>query len=71
MPLAFYAGIGIASRSTLWRWEAEGLRIIRKGGRTYVQPADLRAFLLSNDTSVPISGGGTQENPPQLTGTDL
>ena len=45
MPLSFYEKLGIASRTTIWRWEKLGLRIIREGGRTYLIPSDLREFL--------------------------
>jgi len=48
MPLGFYSEHGIASRTTIWRWESEGLRVIREGGRTYLIPEDLRSFLLRN-----------------------
>ena len=53
MPVTFYSENNIASRTSLWRWEVEGLRIIRKGGRTYVCPQDLREFLLrENDAEL-------------------
>ena len=45
MPLGFYTDLNIASRTTIWRWEKEGLRVVREGGRTYLIPEDLRAFL--------------------------
>lgn len=49
MPIRFYSDHGIASRTTIWRWEKEGLRIVREGGRTYLIPDDLVAFLTRND----------------------
>jgi hypothetical protein len=48
MPLGFYTNLNIASRTTIWRWEKEGLRIVREGGRTYLIPDDLVAFLTRN-----------------------
>jgi len=49
MPLGFYTNLNIASRTTIWRWEKEGLRIVREGGRTFLIPDDLVAFLTRND----------------------
>ena len=48
MPLGFYEELGISSRTSIWRWEKEGLQVLRKGGRTYVIPDEIRAFLLRN-----------------------
>ncbi len=48
MPLCFYEELGIASRTSIWRWEKEGLQVLRKGGRTYVIPDEIRAFFLRN-----------------------
>ena len=48
MPLGFYTNLNIASRTTIWRWEKEGLRVVREGGRTYLIPEDLRTFLTRN-----------------------
>ena len=45
MPLSYYINNGIASRATLWRWGKQGLRILRVGGRSYIHPADLTAFM--------------------------
>ena len=50
MPLGFYEELGIASRTSIWRWEKEGLQVLRKGGRTYVIPNEIRAFILRNET---------------------
>tara|TARA_B100001146_G_C15981588_1_gene348602 strand:+ start:264 stop:440 length:177 start_codon:yes stop_codon:yes gene_type:complete len=49
MPLGFYTDLNIASRTTIWRWEKEGLRVVRKGGRTYLSPEDFRAFITRKD----------------------
>lgn len=51
MPLGFFTDHNIASRTTIWRWEKEGLRVIRKGGRSYVIPEELRDFLVTRDSS--------------------
>ena len=48
LPIDFYAGLNIASRSTLWRWQQDGLKVLKEGNRIYVVPADLRAFLTRN-----------------------
>ena len=45
LPLNYYIQNGIASRATLWRWGKQGLRILRVGGRSYIHPADLTAFM--------------------------
>jgi len=45
LPLSYYIRNGIASRATLWRWGKQGLRILRVGGRSYIHPADLTAFM--------------------------
>ena len=46
LPLSYYIQNGIASRATLWRWGKLGLRILRVGGRSYIHPADLTAFMV-------------------------
>ena len=46
LPLSYYIQNGIASRATLWRWGKQGLRILRVGGRSYIPPADLTAFMV-------------------------
>ena len=46
LPLSYYIQNGIASRATLWRWGKQGLRILRVGGRSYIHPADLTAFMV-------------------------
>ena len=45
LPLSYYIQKSIASRATLWRWGKQGLRILRVGGRSYIHPADLTAFM--------------------------
>jgi hypothetical protein len=45
LPLSYYIQNGIASRATLWRWGNQGLRILRVGGRSYIHPSDLTAFM--------------------------
>ncbi len=45
LPLSYYIQNGIASRATLWRWGKQGLRILRVGGRSYIHPSDLTAFM--------------------------
>ena len=45
LPRSYYIQNGIASRATLWRWGKQGLRILRVGGRSYIHPADLTAFM--------------------------
>jgi hypothetical protein len=48
LPIDFYTGLNIASRSTLWRWQQAGLKVLKEGNRIYVVPADLVAFLARN-----------------------
>ena len=45
LPLSYFIQNGIASRATLWRWGKQGLRILRVGGRSYIHPSDLTAFM--------------------------
>jgi hypothetical protein len=45
LPLSYFIQTGIASRATLWRWGKQGLRILRVGGRSYIHPSDLTAFM--------------------------
>jgi len=45
LPLSYYVGLNIASRSTLWRWSQEGLKILKVGGRSYLSAAELTRFM--------------------------
>ena len=45
LPFSYFIQNGIASRATLWRWGKQGLRILRVGGRSYIHPSDLTAFM--------------------------
>jgi len=47
LPLSYFINQNIASRSTLWRWGREGLRILRVGGRSYICPLELTKFMVS------------------------
>ena len=51
LPLSYYINNGIASRATLWRWGKQGLRILRVGGRSYIHPSDLTAFMERESSS--------------------
>ncbi len=44
LPINFYTDtLKIASRTTLWQWGKEGLRMTRVGGRVFL--ADLQRFM--------------------------
>jgi len=46
MPIDFYVNqLQITSRSTLWQWSKEGLRMTRVGGRVFLSQADLQRFM--------------------------
>lgn len=45
LPLSYYIKKRIASRSTLWRWSQEGLKILKVGGRSYLSPSELTRFM--------------------------
>ena len=45
LPLSYYIAQNIASRSTLWRWSREGLKLLRVGGRTYLAADELTRFM--------------------------
>ena len=45
LPLSHYIDLHIASRSTLWRWNKEGLKILKVGGRSYISPAEITRFM--------------------------
>lgn len=40
---------GIASRTTLWRWQKKGLRVYRVGGKRMVKVEDLNRFIEEQD----------------------
>jgi len=41
--------MGIGSRTTFYRWEKLGLRVIRVGSRRFVRPSDLNRFMEEMD----------------------
>ena len=46
LPINFYTDtLKIASRTTLWQWGKEGLRMTRVGGRVFLSQADLQRFM--------------------------
>jgi hypothetical protein len=47
LPVSHYQKVHDASRTTLWRWEKMGLRILHVGGKRFIRPSDWNAFLES------------------------
>lgn len=37
------------SRTTLWRWEQFGLRILHVGGKRFIRPSDWSSFIEAQD----------------------
>jgi hypothetical protein len=63
LPISFYTGLDIASRSTLWRWQQAGLTVLKEGNRVYVTPEDMKAFLQRNtENTQPNKLGGRNEH---------
>lgn len=49
LPEEKFRQMGLGSRTTFFRWEREGLRVLRVGGRRFILPSDLRTFLEKKD----------------------
>jgi len=45
MPEDHFRRLGLGSRATFYRWEKDGLRIVRVGGRRFIYASDLKEFL--------------------------
>lgn len=45
LPEDHFRRLGIASRPTFYRWEQEGLDVLRVGGRRFIYPSELRRFM--------------------------
>ena len=61
LPISFYTGQDIASRSTIWRWQQAGLKVLKEGNRVYVTPEDLKDFLQRSSESTNVD----QVNPEE------
>ena len=61
LPVSFYTGLDIASRSTLWRWQQAGLTVLKVGNRVYVTPEDMKAFLQRNTENTPLHQTNKEE----------
>ena len=51
LPEDHYRKLGIASRPTFYRWEKQGLRVLRVNNRRFIYPRDLIGFLESVDAA--------------------
>ena len=49
LPEEHFRQLGIASRPTFWRWEKEGLRVLRVNNRRFIYPSELTRFLEEKD----------------------
>jgi len=47
LPAEFYQRRQNVSRTTLWRWEGLGLRILHVGGKRFIRPSDWTNFIES------------------------
>lgn len=56
LPEEHFRKLGIASRPTFWRWEAQGLRILRVNNRRFIYPSDLTEFLEKKDQEANAKG---------------
>lgn len=45
LPVEHWMRTHNTSRTTIWRWEAQGLRILHVGGKRFIRPSDWNAFL--------------------------
>ena len=45
LPVEHYMQTQNTSRTTIWRWEKEGLRILHVGGKRFIRPSDWNSFL--------------------------
>lgn len=46
-PVSYYQTTYGVSRTTLWRYEQQGLKILHVGGKRFIRPSDWSAFLES------------------------
>ena len=49
VPLSRYINEGYGSRTQFWRWQKLGLKVLRVGGKRFIRPSDLAAFLAEQD----------------------
>jgi hypothetical protein len=45
LPVDYYIRTHDTSRTTLWRFEKQGLRILHVGGKRFIRPSDWTAFI--------------------------
>ncbi len=45
LPVSLWQRTQGVSRTTLWRLEKQGLRILHVGGKRFIRPSDWNAFL--------------------------
>lgn len=60
LPESHFRKLGIASRTTFYRWEAKGLPILHVGRRRFIRPSDLDAFL---EIQSALATGTVSRNP--------
>lgn len=45
LPLSYYQTTYGVSRTTIWRYEQQGLKILHVGGKRFIKPSDWNSFL--------------------------
>lgn len=50
LPEDRFRRLGVASRPTFFRWEREGLEVLRVGGRRFIYPSELKRFMEKKNT---------------------
>ena len=55
LPVSHYQKTHELSRTTLWRMEKQGLRILHVGGKRFIRPSEWAAFLEMQHAKVAVT----------------